>query len=337
MPLSRPSITDPPAEAELHPETVLHHLQTLADPTRVRLMCVLMEAELPVGALCEVLELPQSTISRHLKTLGEQGWVLRERRATSRCYRVDINALTARQCELWELTRRQADGWATLDQDRVRLRHHQASRPASPRAFFASVAHRWTQTRAATYGDALNGWLLAAAAHPDEHVVDFGCGTGALVRDLAPVVTSVVGLDSSPEMLAAALEHAPPSNVRFEEADLASSGLPTGSATLALCSLSLTYVPDPAAVVREAARVLKAGGRLVLLDLLRHNDAAFQRVMQHRHPGFDPAALRGDLVDAGLTPGAIGHHRVVGHDPDAPRAPALFTLTGRKQAPQAAA
>src|SRR5881397_3964509 len=95
-------------------------LETLADPTRLRLLRLLERHELGVAALCDILQLPQSTVSRHLKVLSDQGWMGSRSRGTTRLYRVRPEQDPAAR-RLWLLSREQTDGWPTARQDRLRL------------------------------------------------------------------------------------------------------------------------------------------------------------------------------------------------------------------------
>ena len=283
------------------PDAVLTDLGTLSDATRLRVLVLLERAELTVGDLCGVLQMPQSTVSRHLKILTGQRWIVHRRQATTHRYRLVLDELQPGQRDLWRLTRQQAAEWATLHQDALRLKELLARRAGSPAEFFAGMADRWTQTRSSLYGQDLNARLLAGAAHPDDDVIDFGCGTADLARDLAPFVNSVTGLDSSPEMLDAARRGGVPRNLRLRRCDLTDTGLPDAAADLALCCLSLVYADDPAAVLAEAHRVLRPGGRLTVLDLLAHDRDDFRREMNQARNGFDPKAFKRLLRSAGFT------------------------------------
>src|SRR5687768_18408897 len=99
------------------PDALLGWMDALNDPTRLRLLRLLERHELGVVELCDVLQLPQSTVSRHLKVLSDQGWARSRREATTRLYRMILDELTAPARRLWLLAREQTDRWATLKQD----------------------------------------------------------------------------------------------------------------------------------------------------------------------------------------------------------------------------
>src|SRR6478752_10816643 len=102
-------------------DQLLAWMSSLADPTRLRLLRLLEHHELGVVELCDILQLPQSTVSRHLKVLGDQKWVRSRREGTTRLYRMILDELTAPARRLWLLAREQTDGWQTLKQDELRL------------------------------------------------------------------------------------------------------------------------------------------------------------------------------------------------------------------------
>src|SRR3954465_5786826 len=103
------------------PDALLRWMESLADPTRLRLLRLLERHELGVAELCDILQLPQSTVSRHLKVLADQKWVRSRREGTTRLYRMILDELTAPARRLWLLAREQTDDWTTLKQDEMRL------------------------------------------------------------------------------------------------------------------------------------------------------------------------------------------------------------------------
>ena len=306
MKTAPPDSAPPPNAPEAAPadaDAAFQWLGTFAEPTRVRLGVLLEQAELAVGELRAILRMPQSSVSRHLKSLLEQGWVVARRAGTANRYRLVADELSEAQRALWGWVRSESASWATLEQDDARLRQVLAERTdPDADAFFASmaVADRWGQARNEVYGAGIDVSLLAAAVGPADRVVDFGCGTAELARRLTPWAAEVTGLDSSPEMLAAARRTPLPPGLTLRETDLADSGLAGASADLAICSLVLTYVRDPAAVIAEAARVLACGGRLVVLDVLAHDRDEFRRAMSHARNGFAADDLRALLDAAGF-------------------------------------
>jgi len=184
------------------PGQLLGWMSSLSDPTRLRLLHLLEFHELGVAELCEVLQLPQSTVSRHLKVLTDQGWTRHRREGTAHMYRTCAEELESAAGTLWELARRQVEQWATLKQDRVRLMRCLRKRERDPKAFFADAARRWDEMRAELYGQGCTVAALLAMLPAGWTVADLGCGTGWALSYLSPYVGRVIGVDQSPQMLA---------------------------------------------------------------------------------------------------------------------------------------
>ena len=177
----------PPAPAR-RPAALLGWMDGLADETRLRLLRVLEREELSVQELCDVLRLPQSTVSRHLKTLSGRGWLASRRQGTATFYRFS-DAVDAGARRLWKLARAETDGWAAAEQDEVRLEARLRARREGAEQFFAGAAQQWEALRAEAYGHALRARGAARPpARPSWTVADLGCGAGTLSAALAPHV-----------------------------------------------------------------------------------------------------------------------------------------------------
>jgi ArsR family transcriptional regulator len=310
------------------PAALLGWMDGLADQTRLRLLRVLEREELSVQELCEVLRLPQSTVSRHLKTLSGGGWLASRRQGTASLYRF-ADAADAGARRLWKVARAETDGWPSAEQDELRLEARLRARRQGAEQFFAGAAQEWETLRAEAYGlrferEALLGLL------PDGLVVaDLGCGAGTLAAALAPAVAQVIGVDQSAAMLRAARRRLEPfDNVELHRAGLEALPLPSGSCDAALLVLVLAYVPAVAPVLAEAARILKPGGRLVVVDLARHGDEPFARRLGQARLGFAADELTRALGAAGLASPTL---RPLPPEPGA-RGPALFIATARQPA-----
>lgn len=306
---------------DTQPDAMLRWLATLADATRVRLLRLLDRQELGVSDLCAVVQLPQSTVSRHLKVLADESWLISRRQATTNLYRMVLDELDPAQRDLWVLTRDRMAEWATLAQDEVRLAARLAERAGDTASFFDVAAAGWDKTRAELYGDTFGTDALLSLLPGDWTVADFGCGTGTLAADLAPHVNQVVGIDNSPAMLeAAALQTAGFDNVQLKQGQLTDVPLDDASCDAVLCVLVLTYLEDPAAVIAEMRRVLRPGGKAVVVDLMRHDRDDFRRSLGQRSMGFTPESLGELFTDAGLT---AANCRPLNPAPDA-KGPALL-------------
>jgi ArsR family transcriptional regulator len=288
----------PPAAS---PAPLLARLGSLADPARLRLLALLERAELSVGELAGIVQLPQSSVSRHLKLLGEQGWVISRSERTANLYALADGELPEPARALWALARAEIARWPALEHDRLRLERRLAERAAGGRGFFAGVAAEWQTLRAEIYGRAFGEAALAALLPREWTVADLACGAGDLTLRLAPRVAKVIAVDASRAMLAAARRRAKGrTNVEFRRGDLAALPIPDGSCDAALLVLALTHVADPAAALAEMARILGPGGRAVVVDLLRHDRDDFRRRMGQLRNGFAAEELSALLGGAGF-------------------------------------
>jgi ArsR family transcriptional regulator len=306
---------------------LLDSLSALADQTRCRMLWLLDQHELTVSELCAVLQSPQSTVSRHLKTLADAGWVASRRDGTSRYYALALDGGDAAERQIWALTREQLEGRPATEQDRRRLGGVLARRSETSKQFFASSAGRWDRVREEQFG---RDFALRALAGllPREWVVgDLGCGTGATLGTLAPFVARVIGIDGSDEMLTAARQRlAGETNVELRAGALEALPLDSGSVDAATMMLVLHHLPSPAEALGEAARVLTPGGRLLIVDMAPHDHEEYRREMGHVWLGFSDDQISRLLEQAGFE--AISVHPL----PPATDAkgPALFAASATK-------
>ena len=301
---------------------IFDRLTALADPTRSRLLLLLDRHELTVGELCVALQLPQSTVSRHLKTLADEGWVSARAEGTSRRYAMSGSALDPSARGLWQLVRDQVGVTPSARQDLVRAERVLQERRTTSQAFFSSTAGQWDRVRAELYGSRTDLVPLAALLEPSTVVGDLGCGSGQTSAALAPFVSRVIAIDESSAMLAAARErighHA---NVELRNGSLEALPLDDGALDIAMLSLVLHFVVDPAAVIREAARVLRPGGCLLVVDMEPHEREEYRSTMGHLWLGFSVEQMSSWLESAGfMTPRIVP----LASDPHA-KGPALFT------------
>lgn len=284
------------------PDTaIFNRLSLLADPTRARLLLALEEQELTVSELCSVLQLPQSTVSRHLKSLGDDGWVASRREGTSRHYRATVDELPEAARRLWRLTRGEVSKTPSAEEDGRRLATVLAERRSRSQEFFSSAAGQWDRVRRELFGDRAELIPLLALLPREWTVGDLGCGTGRMAEALAPFVSKLVAVDDSPAMLEAAKERlARFDHVEVRRGRLEALPVEDGALDVALVSLVLHHLPEPAKAVAEAARVLKPGGRLLIVDMLPHDREEYRQEMGHVWLGFSEERLAGWLQDAGF-------------------------------------
>lgn len=289
-----------PAPIPSRPDALLQRMGGLADPTRLRILRVLEREELSVLELCEVLKLPQSTASRHLKTLVDQEWLANRREGTASYYRL-ATALDPGARRLWRLARAEIEAWTVAQEDALRLEQRLVARRSEAETFFAGAAADWDRLRGEVYGTRFELELLLGLVPEEWTIADLGCGTGALARALARSGARVVGVDQSAAMLRVARREAKGlENVELHQGALEALPLADRSCDAALLVLVLSYAAEILPVLREAHRVLKPGGRLLVVDAVAHADEAFRRRMGQTRPGLDPAALSERLAEAGF-------------------------------------
>lgn len=281
---------------------VFGQLAALADPTRSRILLLLEQQPLSVGEVCAVMQLPQSTVSRHLKVLLAEGWSVARAEGASRLYRMaKLRPATRR---IWQTVRSEVADTPASRQDRQRLNAVLEVRREKSAEFFSAAASDWDRMRLDLFGSNAEMLPLLALLDGDAVVGDLGCGTGQIARTLAPFVSRVIGVDASRAMLKAAKSRAP-RNVELREGQLESLPMKDGEIDVALIFLVLHYVVDPERVLREAARTLKPGGRLLLVDMIPHDDELMREAMGHVWAGFSSEQLNEWLSAAGF--GRVQH------------------------------
>lgn len=279
---------------------VIDRLSSLADLTRSRMLLALDGHELTVGELCTVLQLPQSTVSRHLKVLGDDGWLASRAEGTSRFYRRSPQ-LDDAAAGLWEIVRQDIEQHALAREDATRIDAVLRSRQTTSRAFFSSAAARWDALRSELYGEHIDTTVMLGLLESTWTVGDLGCGTGALAAGLAPHVSQVVAVDASESMLSAARRRlAPHAHVDVRAGELESLPIDADTLDAGFLTLVLHYVAEPLSALREAHRVLRTGGKLVVVDMLPHGREELKRDMGHLWQGFSAKDLLTWLAAAGF-------------------------------------
>ena len=305
---------------------ILDHMSALWDQTRCRMLLLLERHELTVSEICAVLQMPQSSVSRHLKTLADASWVVSRRDGTSRHYTLALDERGPAARRLWALLREQLSATPGADQDARRLKGVLARRQSTSAQFFESAAGQWDKLRCELFG--VSSHLQALPALLDEQwtLGDLGCGTGQVAAALAPFVGRVIAVDRSGDMLQAArrrLRDLP--NVQVRRGELEAMPIADAELDAATLLLVLHHLPDPAAVLAETARVLRPGGRVLIADMLPHEHEEYRQQMGHVWLGFSEEQLR-RLLGTGFD-----RVRMVAMPTQAEaKGPALFVATARR-------
>jgi ArsR family transcriptional regulator len=306
---------------------ILDHLSALSDPTRSRLLLLLDRRELTVSELCGILQLPQSTVSRHLRALADAGWIGARAEGTSNLYTLSREGLDASAKRLWLLVREQVSATAAAAHDQRRLQTTLAGRRSKSQEFFASSASQWDRLRDELFGDRFHLAAMAAFADTNWTIGDLGCGTGRASEALAPFVARVIAVDASAAMLQAARKRLQAfGNVDLRRGDLEALPIDEGLLDAATLMLVLHHVTEPARAIAEVARVLKPGGRLIVVDMLPHDREHYRQQMGHVWMGFTDEQIARLLADNGFD-----RARVVPLAADArAKGPGLFVATASR-------
>ncbi len=305
--------------------TLTDRLAALSEPLRLRICRLLERHELSVGEVAKVVQLPQSTVSRHLKVLAAAEWVQKRAEGTATLYRLLLDDLPADARALWLPIREQLDADATSEEDLRRLDAVLAERRTDSLSFFGRLGGEWDRVRAELFGTHFTAPALLAALPQEWVVADVGCGTGNAGELLAPFVREVVAVDQSAIMLDAARRRlSAHENVRFLQGPIEALPLAPASVDATVTVLVLHHIADPLGALRELRRVLKPGGLTMIVDMLEHDRAAYRHTMGHAHLGFPSSSIQDLMRQAGFV-----RTRAIPlpSDPDA-RGPGLFVATG---------
>jgi ArsR family transcriptional regulator len=280
---------------------ILDQAAVLTEPVRCRILLLLERQELAVAELCAVLRLPQSTVSRHLKALGDGGWLSSRREGTSHYHAFAPARLDDGPRRLWSLLRGELADAVREGEDTRRLEAVLAERRARSQAFYSSAAAEWDRLRDELFGDRFDLLALPGLLDPDWVLADLACGTGRVAAAVAPGVGRVLAIDSSEAMLAAArarLAHL--GNVKVLDGALEGLPLDDASVDAATLFLALHHVAEPARALAEAARVLRPGGRFLLVDTMPHERDDLRQRMGHVWLGFSADQVARQLDAAGF-------------------------------------
>jgi SAM-dependent methyltransferase len=277
----------------------------LGDEARLRLLRVLARDRFNVTELTGVLGLAQSGVSRHLGLLKDAGLVSEERDGAYTYYRLSPAIRDNGHGALWPLLASQfesAADTAAVKADEARLQEVLRVRREN---FDQHAGPDTRDGRQLVPGRSWAAWARALGhLLPPVEVVDIGCGEGYLTIEVARWARRVVAIDRSPAVLARAKALAgrrKASNITFKRGELDRLPLENGSVDVALLSQALHHATDPDRAVLEAVRVVRPGGKVLVLDLRAHEETWVREKLGDRHLGFADDHLAGMLTRAGLT------------------------------------
>ncbi|MAT80023.1 MAG: ArsR family transcriptional regulator [Phycisphaerae bacterium] len=264
---------------------LLQWIEPLNDLARLRILRVLDSHELGVGELASVLQLPQSTVSRHLKRLLDAGWIVRRSVGTAAMYRLATISLDAAATTLWELADRSLADMAVCKEDDHRVREVISRRRIDSRQFFGDLGSEWAELRQKLFGDLLNIRPLLGLLEPSWTVADLGCGTGQTAAELARWFKRVEAVDREEAMLEATRKRLEAiGNIGVHRGDICNLPFEDNSMDASILSLVLHHMENPADALREAGRI--TSGPILVLDMVGHDRTAYRDTMGHLHLGF---------------------------------------------------
>lgn len=308
-------------------------LRALADSVRQKTMQVLIMEELSVSELVDVVQLPQSTVSRQLKVLREAGLIRDRRLGKTTLYRASEIGKEAEGVDrlLMDWLRRQPVS-ATI---RKRLERRLRSRDRGGVGFFERLGKRWDELRISAFGEAFAFEAVMALLPSDWTVADIGCGTGFLLPALADHFHHVIAVEPAHAMLECArqrvVEHGA-TNVTYHHGELGVVPIEDSTCDLAIACLVLHHVPEPAAALAEMHRITRPGGRVLILEQDTHENQAFYETMQDHWWGFEAKELIARMQAAGFE--RIRRHELqsAGGRSSSMEAPDLYVLAGERPA-----
>jgi ArsR family transcriptional regulator len=286
--------------------------QSLADPSRLRILALLRAMELSVGELAQVLGQSQPRVSRHVKILIDAG--ILERRKEGSWVFLSLGA-AARVRPLFALL----DAWEELDgasawtaADAVRLAAVRADRAAAAERYFACHAAEWDELRSLHVAESQveSAVARALADRAVGRLVDVGTGTGRMMVLFGAEAAHATGVDRSPEMLRLArakLAEAKLANADLRQGDMYALPLASGCADTVILHQLLHYAHQPAAAVAEAARLLAPGGRLLIVDFAAHDREELRALDAHARLGFADETMLSYLETAGVEGRVVEH------------------------------
>jgi ArsR family transcriptional regulator len=285
--------------------------QALSDPTRLRILLLLREMELAVGELAQVLAQSQPGISKHVKILLDCGLLMRRKEGNWVFLRLGEPALVQPVFALLERWAGVHGRSPWIAADAARLSAIKSERADDAARYFALHANEWDKLRALHVPVARvdKAILKALGGRQPGRLVDLGSGTGTMLRLFAGKADHMIGIDRSPEMLRyarAMLADEGIANAELRQGDINGLDLPAGSADTVILHQVLHYAQHPAAFIAEAARLLAPDGRLVVVDLARHEREDLRKHHAHARLGFadeevlswfKAAGLKGEVTD----------------------------------------
>ena len=286
-------------------------LRAAGEDTRIRILALLETGELTVTDLTDILGQSQPRVSRHLKLMAEAGLIERSREGALAFFRIadrDGVGLLARA-----LIARIDPEDRTIALDRGRLQSVRHQRAEQAQAFFSRHAAEWDRIRSLHAPDEEVEASIRAiiGEKPIGSLLDLGTGTGRMISLFGGLAGRCVGIDASHAMLAVAranIEHAGIKGVEWKQGDIYALPVERKAFDVVIVHQVLHFLDDPARAIKEAAHVLRPGGRLIVVDFAPHDLEFLRETQAHRRLGFSCEQMTDWLTEAGLD--IVGHQDI---------------------------
>ncbi len=281
--------------------STIKSLRALSDPTRLRIIALLEREELSVNELQEITRMGQSRISTHLGLLQEAVLVQSRREGKRTFYKLQPGA-DGTALEFIQLAIRGAKELPEHGADQINLKRILARRSEQAQVYFNQVAGRFDRSYGPGRSWEAFGHLLLRIL-PSLVVADLGSGEGLLSELLARRAKKVIAVDNSEKMVAFGAKKAKKNglkNLEFRLGDLENPPIEPNSVDLVILSQALHHAADPAKAISSTHKILRAGGQLMILDLMKHNFERAHELYGDRWPGFAESDLHHWLESAGF-------------------------------------
>ena len=317
-------------------DLLLNALRAAGETTRLRLLGLLARNDLTVSELTQITGQSQPRISRHLKLLVDARLVERHQEGSWAFFRLSEQGQTAaiaRSLVAWI-----PDDNDTFQRDRNRLEAVRKTRAEAAATYFRDSAEHWGRIRSLHVDDAKieRAMLAALASQRINNLLDIGTGTGRILELFSDQINVGLGIDASREMLAIArahLEERGLAHCRVRQADVYALPLPAGSNDVVTIHQVLHYLDDPASAIAEAARTLRPGGSLLVVDFAPHNLEFLRSECAHRRLGFTDTEVTNWCGAAGLRNVTVSHLMPGAEDADKQLTVTLWTAQQNPDAP----
>lgn len=268
--------------------------KAMSDETRLRLLHALSISSLNVQELQKIIGIPQSNVSHHLKTLQRVGLIDHKNQGTWKFYSLSSadTVSSSVASNFISIAKEGLNGFGpTLNKDRAAVAEMLENRRTESKSYFDRVASEWHDLRDSIVDSRTYLNEIKSEINSKGTFVELGCGSGILLTQLMPRTGNTIGVDYSPAMLAEAKQNLSKFNVDLRLGYLEYLPITDSSAEVALAHMVLHHVQNPIDALHEAFRIINTGGKLIIVDLVEHEDERLREVFSHRWLGFDTTEL----------------------------------------------